>query len=86
MARARDAAPLGERFNIESVVQGIADDIRELRAGKISVEDARVRAELAKQFMNGIRLVINAQRFLEERAKLAALPSVTAGHRENSNQ
>lgn len=68
-----EASPLGERFNLETVIQGIADDIAALRGGHISVDDARVRAELAKQFMNGVRLVINAQRFLEDRAKLAAL-------------
>jgi hypothetical protein len=74
MVTARQAAsPLGERFNIETVIQGIADDIAALRAGKITVDDARVRGELAKQFMNGVRLVIHAQKFLEERAKIAAI-------------
>ena len=43
-----------------------------LRAGEISVEDARVRAELAKQFMNGVRLVVNAQTLLAQRAKQIA--------------
>lgn len=74
MANSRsEASPLGERFNLETVIQGIADDIGELRLGHITVEDAKVRAELAKQFMNGIRLVIHAQKYLEERAKIAAL-------------
>lgn len=71
MVTARQAAsPLGERFNLETVIQGIADDIASLRAGTISVDDARVRGELAKQFMNGVRLVINAQKYLEERARI----------------
>jgi hypothetical protein len=48
-----------------------------LRQGKISVEDARVRAELAKQVMNGLRLVINAQKYLEARARLVS-PEVPA--------
>jgi hypothetical protein len=65
-----DASPLGERFNLETVIQGIADDITALRAGQISIDDARTRAELAKQFMNGVRLVINAQKYLEDRARL----------------
>ncbi len=65
-----DTSPLGERFSLDTVVSGLADDLAALRAGEISIEDARVRAELAKQFMNGIRLFINAQRYLEDRAKL----------------
>ncbi len=64
------ASQLGERFSLDEVVNGLADDLRMLRGGQISVEDARVRAELAKQVMNGIRLVINAQKYLEERARL----------------
>lgn len=67
---AKDASPLGDRFSIELVIQGTADDLRDLRSGKIGVEDARVRAELAKQFMNGVRVMMNAQKFLEERARL----------------
>jgi len=70
-----DASPLNERFSLDSVINGLAGDLTALRAGKISVEDARVRAELAKQILNGVRTVVNAQKFLEGRA----LPLPPAG-------
>jgi hypothetical protein len=69
MALMRDATPLSERFSVEAMIGGLADDLAALRGGQISVEDARVRAELAKQFLNGVRLVVNAQKFLAANAK-----------------
>lgn len=82
MADARsDTSPLGERFNLDSVVLGLASDLTDLRAGNISVEDARVRAEIAKQIMNGIRLVVNAQKYLEQHLKPAAIASTERSHR-----
>jgi hypothetical protein len=66
------SSPLSERFSLDAVILGLAEDLASLRAGQISVEDARVRAELAKQLMNGVRLVINAQKFLERGARLVA--------------
>jgi len=65
----RATSPLSERFSLDDVVLGIADDLRLLRAGKISIDQARASAELAKQLMNGVRLVINAQKYLQERAR-----------------
>jgi len=65
-----EASPLGERFSLDEVINGLASDLRALRAGEITVDQARVRAELAKQLMNGVRLVINAQKHLEDRARL----------------
>lgn len=73
MANTRnEAAPVGEQFSLELVVSGLASDLTELRQGKITIDDARVRAEIAKQIMNGVRLVINARRVLEGRADLIA--------------
>jgi hypothetical protein len=65
-----EQSPLGDRFSLDEVINGIASDLRDLRDGKITVDQARVRAELAKQLMNGVRLVINAQKHLEDRARL----------------
>lgn len=65
-----DTSPIADHFSIETVIAGISADLRSLRAGDISVEDARTRAELAKQFFNGVRLVISAQKFLATNAKL----------------
>ncbi len=60
---------LGEPYSLDAIVKGIADDIIALRAGKISIKDAQARAMLAKQYMNGVRLVINARNSLELAAK-----------------
>lgn len=65
------ATPISDRFSLDAVILGLASDLESLRAGRISVEDARVRAEMAKQIMNGVRLVVNAQKFLEQRIPIA---------------
>lgn len=63
-----DASPLGERLGIDGIILGLASDLAELRAGRISVDDAKARAELAKQIMNGVRLALRGQQFLASRA------------------
>lgn len=62
------STPLADRFQLEMVILGLAGDLESLRQGAISVDDARARAELAKQIMNGVRMVINAQKFLAANA------------------
>ncbi|MGW8203017.1 hypothetical protein ACWGM0_10775 [Sphingomonas bisphenolicum] len=64
---------LGDRYSLDMIVRGIADDLLALRAGTISIKDAQARALLAKQYMNGVRLVINARKSLEETARPAAI-------------
>lgn len=80
MARnASGTTPLSDRFSLDAVIIGLSGDLEALRAGRISVEDARVRAEIAKQIMNGVRLVVNAQKFIEQRIeKDASLPQPEA--------
>ena len=72
-----EASPLSERFSLDEVIHGLADDLEALRAGRMSVDAARASAELAKQLFNGVRLVVNAQRMLEQRAAL--LPQAGGG-------
>lgn len=64
-----DAAPMGERFSLDAVIDGLAGDLVALRSGGISLDDARIRAELAKQIFNGVRLVINGRKMLEREAR-----------------
>lgn len=64
--------PVADRFSMDDVINGIASDLADLRSGTITVEQARVRAELAKQYLAGVRLVFTAQKFLQEQAKLIA--------------
>lgn len=65
-------ADMTSKYSLETIVQGIADDLVALRAGTISVKDAQARAMLAKQYMNGVRLVMNARKSLELGAKPVA--------------
>ena len=53
--------------------KALAGDLRELREGKISVNDAIARAHLAKQIFNGFRIYLNASKMLADNAKPAAL-------------
>jgi hypothetical protein len=65
----------GDQYSLDAIVKGIADDLIALREGRISIKDAQARALLAKQYMNGVRLVMNARKSLEGAAKpVAALP------------
>ncbi len=58
-----------DQYSLDSIVKGIADDLIALRTGAISIKDAQARALLAKQYMNGVRLVMNARNSLEATAK-----------------
>lgn len=65
-----EASPLNEKFNLEDIISGLASDLVSVRSGRMSVEAARVNAELAKQVFNGIRLVVTAQKYIQDRARL----------------
>lgn len=69
MARDAGTSPVGDAFRLDAVICGLADDLDALRAGRITIDDARVRAALGKQIFNGVRLVINARRALEAGAR-----------------
>lgn len=71
-----DASPISDRFRLDDIVTGLAGDLDDLRAGRISVQDAQARANLARQIMNGVRMVIAAQKFLEANLP-PALPATT---------
>ncbi len=61
-----DAAPTGleSQFRLADVINGLADDLKALRDGTLTPNEALVRAALAKQFFNGVRLVVTANKFL----------------------
>jgi len=58
----------GKRIYIEDLISGLVNDLRDLRAGKISVRDAQARVELARQILRGVHYVVQAQKFLEGQA------------------
>jgi hypothetical protein len=60
------STPVGDALGIRSVIDGLASDLQELRAGTISPVDAMARAHLAKQFFNGARLVLLAMKEIRQ--------------------
>lgn len=71
---------LADVFDMPAVVKGLLQDLRDLRAGKISVARARASAELGKAAIRGMSLMVQAQKVLIEQAKPAPQP------RRNSKQ
>jgi len=69
MSDAADGASnIADRFDLQTLIEGLAQDLKDLRAGKISVRDAHARAALGKQILRGVHYVVVAQKFLEGRA------------------
>lgn len=62
-------APVADSLGLRDVILGLAADLKDLRAGKISTQDAQARAAVAKQMFNGVRLYLQAMRSLEGIAK-----------------
>lgn len=64
------STPVADDLGLRGVIQGLAGDLRDLRAGKISAHEALARAALAKQLWNGCRVYLQAVKTMEG----AALP------------
>jgi hypothetical protein len=60
------STPVSDALGIRTVIDGLASDLQELRAGTISPVDAMARAHLAKQFFNGARLVLLAMKEIRQ--------------------
>lgn len=70
------AENLAEGLQLTGLIAGLIEDLKDLRAGKISVRDAHARAELARQILRGVHYVVVAQKFLE--GNLKSLPQPPA--------
>jgi hypothetical protein len=71
-ARDYESAPASEELGLVQVINGLVSDLQELRAGKISTQDAIARSLLAKQIFNGVRIYLTGTKLLAERAKPVA--------------
>ena len=60
--------PLADQLDLKRVIGGLIGDLDDLRAGTISVRDARARADLAREILRGVRLIVEAQKFLSGQA------------------
>jgi len=67
-----ETGPVTQRFNLEDVVAGLVKDLSLLRAGKITVNDAKTRGELGKQILRGVGLFLQGEKMLD--MKLLAAP------------
>ena len=65
------SAPVSDALGLPSIIAGLASDLEELRAGKISVNDAMARSAIAKQIFNGVRLYMNGTKLLSDNASPA---------------
>lgn len=69
-----ESAPESESLGLTKIITGLVSDLDELRAGRISVNDAMARSMLAKQIFNGVRIYLNGTKLLAENARpIAAL-------------
>ena len=68
-ARDYESAPVSDRLNLEEIINGLAADLKALRAGEFTVPDAHARAVLAKQIFNGVRIYLNGMALLSGHAK-----------------
>ena len=68
-ARDYESAPVAESLGLRHVVLALVSDLDQLRAGAISPQDALARSALAKQIFNGVRLYLQASRFIGDTAK-----------------
>lgn len=64
-----ESAPANDRLDMVGIIRGLANDLDELRAGRIGVNDAIARALIAKQIFNGVRLYLNATKLLSQTAQ-----------------
>ena len=68
-SRDYESAPVSEQLGLPDVIAGLVADLAELRAGKISVNDAIARSMLAKQIFNGVRIYLNGTKLLSDNAR-----------------
>ncbi|SOC42479.1 hypothetical protein SAMN05892877_11021 [Rhizobium subbaraonis] len=72
-----ETGDIGSAFDVPAIIRGLHQDLVELRMGGITVTEAKVRAEIAKQIFSGLRLVVQTQRYLSEKAK--TVPAIEGG-------
>lgn len=65
-----------ESLNIAEIVRGLVQDLQDLRAARITVQEANARSKLAHEILRGINYVITAQKALV--GGLQALPNPDA--------
>ncbi len=63
------STPVSDDLNLRDIIGGLAQDLSDLREGKISPAEAHARATIAKQIWNGARIYLQAIKTIESKAK-----------------
>lgn len=56
-------------INLAEFTKSLIGDLNGLRSGRVSIQQGRAIAELARQIIRSMHLVVSAQRLIESRAK-----------------
>ncbi|VDC28263.1 hypothetical protein [Pseudogemmobacter humi] len=75
------STPVADSLGLRDVITGLAHDLTEQRAGRISPAEALARAALAKQIFNGVRFYMQAIKTLEGAAKPVSDPRLIEGEK-----
>lgn len=63
------STPVSDELSLKDTIAGLSQDLKDLRAGKISPAEAHARAALAKQVWNGARIYLQAVKTIQQAAK-----------------
>lgn len=63
------------QIELKDVTVGLINDLNDLRAGKITNTDARVRAQLGREILRSIHIQLEGMQLIEQRAKQVAIES-----------
>lgn len=72
------STPVSDSLGLHDVIRGLAKDLEDMRAGKISPAEGTARAAVAKQMFNGVRLYLQAAKTLEQNAKQVSAKQIKA--------
>lgn len=64
-----ESTPVSDRLDLDSVIRGLANDLDDMRANRITPHEGLARAAVAKQLFNGVRLYLQAMSVLEKSAR-----------------
>ncbi|AUQ89361.1 MULTISPECIES: hypothetical protein [Phaeobacter] len=63
------STPVSDELNLKDTILGLSQDLKDLRAGRISPAEAHARAAVAKQIWNGARIYQQAIKTMMGNAK-----------------
>lgn len=64
-----DAPGVPAGIDLVKFTTDLIGDLEGLRTGRVTIQQARASAELARQIIRSMHLVVSAQRLIEDRAK-----------------